>query len=214
MPAPLANVEFAHVVRIRKRGVEARIALAAGDCVGLLVYMEWDERLPVVTALARCIQHDWKTPSCVVRETPTGVGIVAARAIAAGERLTLSFRWGKVPWYVPWPLAEVPRPLRAPPLYEVTSIGVVHGRGVVAARALDAGTTLGVAIARHYWILPVVTRDLARFVNHSWRPNAVLVWAGGVWMLQTSAAVRKGGEITVDYRTAPSYCARPEPAFL
>lgn len=92
------------------------------------------------------------------------------------------------------------------PAYELRP-SHVHGTGVFAARDLGTGERVGLAIRLRAGLVPQVTQDLGRWLNHSQRPNAVLLWephAGG-HVVRTSAPVPRGSELLVDYASAPWY---------
>lgn len=203
--------------RIGRDGAKVVRAMAAGDVVGAFVYWEWSGRLPVTaSSLAPAVRHaPGESASCVLAEREPGSNVQLLRArrpIAADGPITVDY-W-RLPFWVWWPPAVVPPALCRPAVYAVSAVGVVHGVGIVAAVALGAGAAVGAAIERRYWrLVPVITRDLGRYINHSSRPSAHLVWRGADAIVVVRRALRAGDEITLDYAALPSYCARPGPTF-
>lgn len=83
----------------------------------------------------------------------------------------------------------------------------LHGNGVFAVRTLERGDAVGLAIRLTYGLWPTITDDLGRWVNHSDRPNAVLLWepAAGGHVIRAAAPIPVGAEVLVDYRDSPWY---------
>lgn len=189
-------------------GARVRHPVAAGAAVCIFMYFEWGGLPVTASSIAPAVRHS-ADPSCVLapRESGSDVQYLRARRdLPADTPITLNYY--RLPFWVTWPPATVPRSLVTPPPVRLSSVGVVHGVGLVAARKLRKGTVLGAAIEWRYWVVPVVTRDLGRHLNHSATPSAQLVWRDGAWMLTLVRDVVVGGEITVDYGTLPRYCAR------
>lgn len=209
---PLANV-VAHADSFRidaARGALTTRAVAAGAVVGIFIYWEWDGAVPITaSSLAPAVGHargDAASCELAPRAPDSDVQELRARKpLPAGARITLDY-WS-VPWWVRWPPATVPRALSAPRMVRV-GLSRVHGLGVLLERSVRAETVVGVVIEWRWWLLPVPTRDLGRYLNHSTRPTARLKWADGAWQLVTAVSLVRGDELTIDYATLPSYCAR------
>lgn len=209
---PLANVA-AHADSFRidaARGAVTAQSVAAGAAVGIFVYWEWGGVVPVTaSSLAPAVGHargDAATCELAPRAPDSDVQELRARKpLPAGARITLDY-W-RLPWWVRWPPATVPRALCGPRTVRLAP-SAVHGTGVVVERSMRAGAVVGVAIEWRWGLLPVVTRDLGRYLNHSARPTARLAWVDGAWQLVTAVSLVRGDELTVDYGTLPSYCAR------
>ena len=88
----------------------------------------------------------------------------------------------------------------------------IHGRGLMAARDIDAGETIGVAVgfkASH----PYLT-DMARYVNHSGHPNSKLQPVAGYYNLVAIAPIKTDEEILADYNDTPPFLARAQPDYV
>lgn len=209
---------YAQNFAITADGAAAARDLAAGDPVGVFVYWEWHDQLPVsASSLAPAVRHaPAAAASCVLAGRAPGTNVqllVARRPLARGARLTIDY-W-RLPYWVWWPPAAVPRALCRPAVYRLSTEGVVHGVGVVAAVPLGPGAVVGTVIERRYWwLVPVITRDLGRYINHSTRPNARMEWRGCAGVLVVRRVLNAGDELTIDYTTMPGYCAGPEPSFV
>ena len=189
-------------------GARVRHPVAAGAAVCIFMYFEWGGLPMTASSVAPAVRHSLD-PSCALAPREPGTDVQRLRArrdLPADTPITLNYY--RLPFWVAWPPAAVPRLLLTPPPIRLSRVGVVHGVGVVAARKLRRGTALGVAIEWRYWLVPVVTRDLGRHLNHSATPSAQLEWRDSAWWLVLARDVVSGGEITVDYGTLPRYCVR------
>lgn len=90
------------------------------------------------------------------------------------------------------------RELRAPiPNAEVDSVfrlapSPIHGAGMFATRPVKKGEVFPVCRG-------AIRYNLARFVNHSDRPNAALNFTGGDGWMTVLSDMGKGDEVTMDY---------------
>ena len=194
----------AHYAADPERGAVAARPILAGEPVAVLVYWEWDARIPVAASsiAVRHVEGDGAT--CVLERRVDDVQrLRARRPLEPGDAITLDYR--RAPWWLPWPSRVALPPRR----HVLTRVGVVHGVGAVAGVPLCPGDVVGVVIEFRYWLLPVITRDLGRYVNHAARPSMQLLWRDGAWLGVAARALAVGDELTLDYAALPSYCARP-----
>jgi len=202
------------------RGAVASRPVPASGPVGIFVYWEWNGAVPIVTrSLASAVRHArGNAATCELAPRTAGSDVQLLRArrpLAAGDPITVDY-W-RMPWWIflCWLFFwwwRVPAELDGPPLWR-HGRSAIHGTGVLATQPLSVGTVVDVAIERRWcYMVPVVTRDFGRYINHSRNPSAQLVWCRRTWSwyLVTLVAVPRDGELTVDYDTLPAYCARPE----
>lgn len=209
---PLANATlYADAFRIDVRGAVTARPVAAGGVVGIFVYWEWGGAIPVTaSSLAPGVCHargDAATCVLAPRAPDSDVQeLRARRALPTDTRITVDY-W-TLPWWAQWRWTTIPPELCAPRRVRIAPSRIA-GVGVMAAAPLRANTVVGTAIEwRCCGLVPVVTRDLGRYLNHAVRPTARLVWRGGAWHLVTAVDLARGDELTVDYGTLPWYCAR------
>jgi len=99
----------------------------------------------------------------------------------------------------------------------------IQGKGVLAAHKLEKGDSVGQAIEYEWWggiiPLPVITKDLGVWINHSYKPNAMLEWRSekgqpSAWYLVTTEPIEKGGEVTLNYEDTPWYIEGARPHYV
>jgi len=85
---------------------------------------------------------------------------------------------------------------------------------VHAAKNIQKGEMIGVAIVTMLHVVPIVTYFGSK-VNHSYNPNSVLRfdYSTGTHNLYAKELIRPGVEITADYRHTPSYIMGPSSHF-
>lgn len=82
----------------------------------------------------------------------------------------------------------------------------IEGVGLFATENYPANIPLFVAIKNS-----VITRT-GSLINHSWNPNTKLIKKEGEnYEIVTKVPIRKGEEVTADYRDTPSYINKPDP---
>lgn len=93
------------------------------------------------------------------------------------------------------------------------TIGVsnIHGKGIIAGKNIKKGYVIGTPLLIKYYIIIDITQDLGIWLNHSWCPNAKLVKRENelIWDLVSIQDIKKGDEITMDYRETPWFIAKP-----
>jgi SET domain-containing protein len=91
----------------------------------------------------------------------------------------------------------------------------IHGTGTHASRTLHAGERIGVGIEFDTYlnIMPYVTRNFGRWINHSYTPNAKLEYDPNmkVWHIVASTRIPKDIEIMINYADTPWYILKPNP---
>jgi len=214
--APISNVDYEGRFFLSPEGARAARTIPAHEDIGLFVYYEWNAVAVRTRDLSLWVTHSSAAPTCeLVVDTDHDDyrwTLVAAHTLRAGDLLTLDYR--RAEWFIFAPRVPLVGVPLAPPTWRVSS-SPVHGRGVFAVVRLDAEYVLGEMIRFDYLVVPVFTRELCRHVNHSWTPNARLMWSAArrAGLLVTTRRVGKGTEVTLDYRSTPWYAGKPDPAW-
>lgn len=210
--APPSNELFAAQFRLTRRGAVATRKIKRSERVGVFLYYQWDVVGVLAQDLAPGVGHHIINNNCKLLAAPTDpttVFLVATRDIPAGEHLLMDYRF--TPWWVAFPpkqLALSPR-LLDPQLYLIGP-SIIHGNGALAATRLGTGASVGVCIRYVWFVLPVVTRELGRHINHSpAAPSCKLVWRGSESHVIAVRDLAPGDEVTLDYATLPWYCRGP-----
>lgn len=89
----------------------------------------------------------------------------------------------------------------------------IHGQGVHATVNIKKDTLIGLGIYFTLIFIPVVTEDFGSYINHSYEPNASLVFDGEEswkWNVVANKDINSNEEITLDYRDPPWYIKGPE----
>jgi len=90
----------------------------------------------------------------------------------------------------------------------------IHGKGILAANIIAPGTIIDLGIGFTYGIFPFVTNHFGSYINHSYTPNAHLVYFDDGWYVVSSYMIKKDEEITVDYNKAPWYIEGALPHYV
>jgi SET domain-containing protein len=89
----------------------------------------------------------------------------------------------------------------------------IHGTGTHATKTLHQGEKIGVGIEfdTYLGIMPYVTPNFGRWINHSWTPNAKLDYdyKNQKWNIIASKRISKDNEITINYQDTPWYILKP-----
>lgn len=211
-PAPPSNVHTT-LYRLDRAGATAIKRIPERTDIGVFLYYEWGFVGVITPDLGVGVTHAVR-PNCELHyppDDPTTVYLRSKREITSG-RLTIDFRLA--PWWVwppPLPLALSPH-LLAAPAHKVGR-SAIHGNGALVAQPVCRGAYLGVCIAIHWLLFPVITREFGRYINHSSTPSCRLEWAGWRtgWEVVSLRALATNEEITLDYGHLPWYCRGPPP---
>lgn len=89
----------------------------------------------------------------------------------------------------------------------------IDGNGIIATKKIKNSQVIGVPLYLRYWFFPHITQDLGRLINHSWKANCKLEKVLGEqrWNLVAAQDIKKGEEITIDYRETPWFIDKPLP---
>lgn len=83
----------------------------------------------------------------------------------------------------------------------------IHGKGVFAAKDYTKDEFIEVGVTG---ILPYITQGFGNMVNHSYTPNAYLNYKDGNHNISALTGIKKGDEITINYKNTPWYINGPE----
>ena len=87
----------------------------------------------------------------------------------------------------------------------------IHGKGTFASRTIHRGEKIDVGIDYALNLIPYVTEDFGRYINHSWYPNSHLEYLEDKYYLVASKEIPEDSEIIMDYRMTPWYILPPNP---
>jgi SET domain-containing protein len=89
----------------------------------------------------------------------------------------------------------------------------IHGQGVFATRRIRKDEVIGLPLYVRFYIFPVITEELGRKINHSYKPNAILKKSPDAleWYLVAIMDIAKDEEITMNYQDTPWFIDRPMP---
>ena len=87
----------------------------------------------------------------------------------------------------------------------------IQGKGMFTNVGFNKNERIGVGIGFNFFILPYVTSDFGSWINHSYKPNARLVYStsDAVYHVVANKYLPKNTEITLDYRDTPWYIYGP-----
>lgn len=89
----------------------------------------------------------------------------------------------------------------------------IHGTGTHATKTLHQDEKIGVGIEfdTYLGIMPYVTPNFGRWINHSWTPNAKLDYdyKNQKWNIIATKRISKDSEITINYQDTPWYILKP-----
>lgn len=86
----------------------------------------------------------------------------------------------------------------------------IQGVGVFASRDFQAGEFIEVGIDA---VLGRITKGFGNLINHSWTPNAQVIWNPTTWTYDCVAktTIPAQTEITIDYHETPWFIKKPDP---
>ena len=91
----------------------------------------------------------------------------------------------------------------------------IHGTGVFADKFLSRKKLIGVGIYFVLFIVPIVTEDLGRWLNHSYEPNSKVCYhRNSKYYIVAIQDINKGDEITINYNDTPWYILGPGKNFI
>tara|TARA_B100000214_G_scaffold334669_1_gene277495 strand:- start:733 stop:1041 length:309 start_codon:yes stop_codon:yes gene_type:complete len=90
----------------------------------------------------------------------------------------------------------------------------IHNRGIIASNNIKKGEKIGTAINNivlNGLVNLNITKNFGRLINHSWKPNSSLEYKNNTYIVIASKNIKKGDEITLDYRNTPWFILGPNP---
>ena len=86
----------------------------------------------------------------------------------------------------------------------------INGKGVFASKDFEKGELVGMAVTDEEAVTDTVNfRDartkLGKYLNHQNKENAALKSENNTLNIYTNVPIRKGEEITVNYKNGPNY---------
>lgn len=92
----------------------------------------------------------------------------------------------------------------------------IHGLGIHSNKNIYRGNIIGIGIYFKIRIIPYVTEDFGKWINHSNKPNAYLQYdtINCLYLVMALNDINKNTEITLDYNKTPWYIRKPEPHFV
>jgi SET domain-containing protein len=94
--------------------------------------------------------------------------------------------------------------------YELQESGI-HGKGVFAVANISKDEVIGIPLEVKYVVCIRITESLGKWINHSWNANTKLFKIDGQskWQLKALDSIKKGTELTMDYRDTPWFIKKP-----
>ena len=92
----------------------------------------------------------------------------------------------------------------------------IHGNGVIANKNIKKDQIIAVPIMFNILIIPHVTTDFGKWINHSYNANSYLyynLWKN-VYFLIAKKDIVKDEEISSNYNNTPWFIKKPEPFYL
>ena len=89
----------------------------------------------------------------------------------------------------------------------------VHGSGIIAIGEIKQGEVIGVAIVMNK-IIPHITEDLGRYVNHSNKANSRLQLSNGKYYLVATKDIKVNEEVFGNYNDTPFFLEKPRADFI
>jgi SET domain-containing protein len=89
----------------------------------------------------------------------------------------------------------------------------IHGEGVLATKSIKKDEVIGLPLYMVAWIFPVITKELGKKINHSYKPNAYLKKDPSElkWYLIAHKNIAINEEITINYNNTPWFIDKPMP---
>ena len=214
MSAPVSNIDYADTFILAHNGVQTARAVDENIDVGVFIYYQWG--VGVLTCdFGTWINHSDGDPNCVLAKVGDDRYMVRTlKNLPRNTLVTIDYQYA--PWFVACPPRNVVVPLtvREKPVIYAIGDSSIHGRGMMANKDLVPETEIGVFVRFEWWVVPIITREFGRHINHSWNPNTRLEWKPTQeWILTSVESIARGSEITFDYRTTSWYCKKPPPDF-
>ncbi len=90
----------------------------------------------------------------------------------------------------------------------------IHGHGVVAMEKIKRNELIGVGITYTFLVVPHITQDFGRWVNHSYSPSARLIYLNKEYYVVANRDLNPGEEVSVNYNTCPWFIQRAKPHYI
>jgi len=89
----------------------------------------------------------------------------------------------------------------------------IHGEGIIATQNIKSKDKIGLALYLKFNFIPIITKDLGKKINHSYKPNAYLKKTKNKneWYLFANQNIKKNEEITINYKDTPWFIDGPMP---
>jgi len=197
--------------RLRSHGAVASRPIVSETIIGVFAYYAWDFVGIVTKDLGIGVVHKEIGANCDLRNDrsdPCTILLCATRSIPSGDVLSIDYT--HVPWWIrrpPQPLLLASRDI-CTPRYYVSPSPRPSGHSTYAATRIARNARVGACIRYEWWIIPVVTRELGIYINHSKSPTARLEWIDWSygWAVVTNFELAPHDEITLNFATLPWYC--------
>ena len=87
----------------------------------------------------------------------------------------------------------------------------IHGYGVLTSKNVKKGEILGIAIYFKFYIIPEITTDFGRWINHSYESTSYLFYDKNkrIYYLIASRDLKQNEEITANYNHTPWFIKKP-----
>ena len=89
----------------------------------------------------------------------------------------------------------------------------IEGFGVISNYEFQSNQIIDIGID-YLWFIPIITPHFGSYINHSYTPNAHLVYLKGKYCVVASVPIRKNEEISLDYRMTPWFVEGPKYWYL
>jgi len=92
----------------------------------------------------------------------------------------------------------------------------IHGNGIIAKRHIPENSIIGIAMTFSFIIIPYITDDLGKWINHSYNPNSYIYYymPDNVYYLVANRNIENNEEITMDYNDTPWYIRKPDADYV
>lgn len=87
----------------------------------------------------------------------------------------------------------------------------IHGNGIFANRDIHKKHLIGVGIY-YFFIMPIITEDFGKWINHSYKPNSVVHYneKNNKYYIAAIKDIVKDEEITINYNHTPWFIKKAE----
>lgn len=91
----------------------------------------------------------------------------------------------------------------------------IHGLGMYANKFIHKDDVIGIGIVFKMYVIPIVTEDFGKWINHSNDANSHLYYHSteNMYFVVASKDIPENTEITLDYNDTPWYIMKPLPDF-